>query len=159
MNELTQKRLKELLHYEPKTGVWTRLVTCGGRGEVGKIAGNKRHRGWRFIKVDYKAFKSARLAFLYMVGRWPEEIDHINRIRDDDRWENLRECTRSLNCSNQTRQRLVNPHLPAGVSKHRRQFRARCTLDGKKYHVGLFATPKEAHEAYISFRNKLHGVA
>lgn len=98
---LTQKRLKELLHYNKETGIWRwrvgRSGTSGGRGSK---AGSLQH-GYLHIVINYKTFRSARLAFLYMEGYLPENnIDHINRIRDDDRWDNLRETSQTCNMRN-----------------------------------------------------------
>ena len=68
---LTQKRLKELLHYDPLTGVWTWLETMNHMSKVGTIAGCI-DDGYRRITIDQKTYKSSRLAFLYIEGYSPE---------------------------------------------------------------------------------------
>jgi hypothetical protein len=94
---VNQEKLKELLHYDPETGVWTWLKpkkACF----IGKRCGAICSSGYRQIKIGGIAYCSSRLACLYMTGEWPKDtMDHINRIKDDDRWVNLREATRSQN--------------------------------------------------------------
>jgi len=109
--KLTQKRLKELLRYEPGNGEFYRLVTCGGMVE-GSIAGGRHHSGYWHIRIDRKKYNRSRLAFLYMEGYTPEyEIDHINRVKDDDRWVNLRHVTHRCNMQNKE----VNVNNTSGV--------------------------------------------
>jgi hypothetical protein len=102
IKDITYDRLKEALHYNPKTGVWTWRVSTARRINVGDIAGHvSKTNGYRRIKIDGKLYLSIRLAFLYMEGYFPEhDVDHINRIRDDDRWANLREVSRQCNIRN-----------------------------------------------------------
>ncbi len=83
---LTQERLKEVLSYNPETGIFTR--NPGIRG--GEKVGTNSH-GYVSIMVDGYLYQAHRLAWLYMEGYMPEqEIDHISRKRDDNRWCNLR---------------------------------------------------------------------
>lgn len=101
---LTQTRLKERLHYDPDTGIFTKLK--GGRGnKVGDIIGNLGNNGYLRCGIDYKIYLMHRLAFLYMMGRFPLEgleIDHVNRIKTDNRWPNIREVTKAVNSRNNT---------------------------------------------------------
>src|SRR5207244_1723887 len=99
---LTSDYLKHLLHYDPLTGVWTWMNPMP-RSKMyrGDIAGSVDSNGRRKIRIASGYYYSARLACLYMTGKWPvEQMDHENRIRDDDRWENLREATQSQNSYN-----------------------------------------------------------
>ena len=78
---LTAKRLREVLSYDPDTGVWTWLISTGRRVRAGDQAGTKRkrHGRWR-ISIDGCYYASARLAFLYMTGKWPPHlVDHVDR--------------------------------------------------------------------------------
>lgn len=99
---LTQEMLQHLLNYDPETGIWTwRNPLPRSRMQSGDIAGRITNHGRRQIRIASGFYYSARLAWLYMTGSWPkDQIDHINRIRDDDRWVNLREANQSQNSYN-----------------------------------------------------------
>ena len=87
--ELTQECLKRLLDYDPKTGVFTWRVRTG-RSRPGAEAGTLHPSGYRFIKVGHKSRAAHRLAWLYVYGFFPHEIDHINGSKADNRLANLR---------------------------------------------------------------------
>lgn len=101
MTQLTQTRLKELLFYNPETGNFTWLVRSADRIKIGQTAGClDKTNGYISIKVDKRRYTGHRLAYLYMTGEFPTEIDHINRNRADNRWENLRNVPHSINMKN-----------------------------------------------------------
>jgi hypothetical protein len=102
--ELTQQILQDLLNYDPDSGIWTwRNPLPRSKMKPGDLAGRITSHGRRQIRIASGFYYSARLAFLYMTGDWPvDQVDHINRIRDDDRWINLREATQSQNSFNRT---------------------------------------------------------
>ena len=102
-------RLKELLEYDPETGLFTRLTT-NHRWKKGVIVGSLDKSkgstaGYVRIFVDGKRYKAHRLAWLYMTGEWPVNIDHKNHVRHDNKWCNLREVTHSDNTKNRTMNR------------------------------------------------------
>lgn len=100
MADLTQAQLKELLHYDPDTGIFTWKQPRSGV-VVGAVAGRKDTAGYWAIQIYRRIFRAHRLAWLYVYGSWPSrDIDHINRARDDNRLCNLREATRSENSYN-----------------------------------------------------------
>jgi hypothetical protein len=148
---ITQEQLKQILSYDPETGDWMWLA---GRRE-GFVAGSTTIEGYRYINIGGKKYRASRLAYLYMTGKWPEhEVDHKNRIRNDERWVNLREATHQQNCIN----RKSKTHsLPRGVNKRGVLFEASCKIKGKRHYLGLYSTPERAHEAYKEFRMKNHG--
>lgn len=93
-------------------------------------------------------------AFAYVAGRLPSaEIDHRNRIRDDNRFANLREATRAENNRNTVKRgRYLTGARPRG-----RKWEARICHDRKLMHIGVFDTEKEAHQAYLGEARRLHG--
>ena len=112
-----QSLVRELLHYEPETGVFTwkrrdrkhfsndQSWKTWNTRFAGTIAGAD-ILGYREIQIFYCRARSHNLAWLYMHGRWPiEELDHINRNRSDNRICNLREASRMTNCRNMPRLR------------------------------------------------------
>ena len=88
---ITQEQLKEILEYNPDTGVftWIKLIGVGNR-KVGDVAGCDDF-GYTCITIDSIKYKASRLACLYMNGEMPNgrPVAHINKIRNDDRWCNL----------------------------------------------------------------------
>ena len=97
---LTQKRLQELLSYEPLTGIFTRRVTTSSRGKAGSVAGHL-SLGYILIYVDGRLYMAHRLAYLYMTGTWPPNmIDHRDTCKHNNVWANLRPATRSENFLN-----------------------------------------------------------
>ena len=100
---ITQKELKELLHYDPETGIFTRLKSVSSGARKGDIAGHSTGNGYLQIGIKGRYYRAHRLAWLYMTGEWPkDQIDHINHIRTYNRWVNLREATNQENHKNQT---------------------------------------------------------
>jgi hypothetical protein len=99
---ITQQELKEQLHYDPNTGIFTRLVSNCNRVKVGDVAGCVcSTTGYLKIYIHSKPYKAHRLAFLYMTGSFPEhQADHINHNRIDNIWSNLREVTNQENQRN-----------------------------------------------------------
>ena len=95
--ELTQAALKEYLHYDPLTGLFT-YIKAKGRVRVGQTAGGNSGKGYIRITINGFHYTAGRLSFLYMTGSFPKyQADHINKIRDDNRWENLQDITNQEN--------------------------------------------------------------
>lgn len=113
---LTQKELKELLHYCPDTGIFTWLV-ARGRVSIGHIAGQLMD-GYTSIRIDRRMYRAHRLAWLYVTGNFPaDQLDHINHVRDDNRFFNLREATDQVNGMNKSISSR-NTSGVTGVYKH-----------------------------------------
>jgi len=113
---LTQKRLKELLDYNPETGIFNWIVGRSGTKGVGCIAGYLKPDGYIYIGIDYILYPAHGLAFLYMIGQFPEnQIDHKHRNKSDNRWSEIREVTPSCNQRN-TGNRCNNTSGVKGIS-------------------------------------------
>lgn len=157
-DQLTQSRLKELLDYDPETGVFTRRTMRGGY-PAGTRAGTRHNAGYWQIVVDRKFHLGHRLAFLWMTGAWPEhEVDHINGDRSDDRWVNLREQTHQQNIHNMGALPRHNTSGFLGVDwvKKVGAWRANITVNRKLKFLGHFPTPELAHAAYLKAKDELH---
>jgi HNH endonuclease/AP2 domain len=154
---LTAERLRLLLRYDPATGLFTRLHSCGGR-RAGSVAGYiDRRDGYRIIRVDDKLYPASNLAWLYVTGRFPQlDIDHWDGDRANDKWANLRHVTRTVNSENRSTPAGRNPYI--GVCWHRRakKWVACISHGGVAYHLGLFTNAEDARDAYIAAKRKLH---
>jgi hypothetical protein len=96
---LTAEKVRELLHYDPDTGIFTWRVNRSN-AKAGAIAGSM-DNGYRLIKINGHKHLASRLAWLYMTGAWPERnIDHRDLGPSNDRWENLRLGDHSENAQN-----------------------------------------------------------
>jgi len=147
--KLTQSRLIELMHYNKDTGQFTRLVT-GGSTKAGSHVGGKRNNGYICIAVDGFVYQAHRLAFLYMKAAMPEQVDHINHVRDDNRWSNLRAATATTNAQNRS-QRSDNKSGVTGVFYElgKCKWRARVMTGGKTIDLGHFDTLQAATKARL----------
>jgi len=132
-SELTQARLKELMEYSPTTGLFIRKKTTSNRANVGDVAGTISN-GYIRIKINHKIYMAHRLAWFYVEGFFPTniDIDHINMDRADNRWANLRLVSRSCNMRNSGNSK-TNTSGVKGVyfSKDRNKWQSYITVNKK----------------------------
>jgi hypothetical protein len=154
---ITQNRLKEVLDYNPDTGVFIRRLKQTGVKQ-GKISGSLTLEKYQVTSIDNKIYKCHRLAWLYMTGKFPDgQIDHINGNRSDNRFENLRDVTQTQNIQNQRKAQISNKSTGIlGVFKNGFGFMARITHNNTKIYLGTFKTTEEAQAAYVAAKRVLH---
>lgn len=153
---LTQERLKELLDYDPETGVFTNKARRS-QMPAGAIAGARTSDGYWQLWLDGKVVKAHRAAWLYVYGLWPkQEIDHIDGDPLNNRIANLRDVPPSINMWNQHRVRKNNTSGYTGVSWHKatQRYRATIRMSWRTYHIGYFGTPEEARDAYLDAKRR-----
>ena len=149
MPDITQSRLKELLHYNPSTGIFTWIKKSKKSTSIGSIAGTKHNQGYWMICIARKRYLAHRLAWLYEFGVMPDKfIDHINRDKLDNRISNLRIVTRSENQQNHKKFK-TNTSGASGVywSKKTKRWNARIWVKGKAISLGYFRALEEAKAA------------
>lgn len=156
-NILTQSILKEHLHYDTETGIFTRIKSAGGQ-VTGNTAGCIGSGGYVNIKVFGVSHKAHHLAWLYFYGNTPNiQIDHINGVRTDNRIQNLRLATNAQNTQN-TKLYKSNSTGYFGVSYHKRilRYQSRITISNRTIHLGYYDTPEEAHQVYCDAKLQIH---
>jgi hypothetical protein len=150
---ITQSELKQILDYNPDTGIFTWKINCRN-SKLGKVAGCMHHTGYICITINQKQYQLHRLAWLYMHGETPKnQIDHINCIKDDNRIINLRECTIKQNAFNR-KISVTNTSGVKGISfnKHLKKWTA--YINGKG--LGYFSDINEAKDILMKKRIELH---
>jgi HNH endonuclease/AP2 domain len=134
-----QQKVRKLFNYEPATGILNHLD--------GTRAGWL-HEGYREVYFEGSIYKEHRIIVLYMLGKFPSkdaQVDHVNQIRDDNRWNNVRivnHTTNSMNMSTYTN----NTSGVMGVSWHKKQqkWSARIMVNKKPIQLGSFEDKEEA---------------
>lgn len=162
---LTQSRLKEILHYDPDTGIFTRKVSHSNRVRVGDQVGVRMAAGYLSTSINQKNYYMHRLAFLYVTGKIPEEIDHIDHNPKNNKWGNLRSVTHKENGRNMR----ISKRNKSGITgvlwdKSRGKWRAEIVVDGASIYGGRFANVqdavnrrKELEKSHLFHKN--HGAA
>jgi hypothetical protein len=152
---ITAKRLREVLRYNRRTGVftWRTMSGLAGNGKRRRVAGSVRKNGYREITVDGRCYQASNLAWLYVYGRWPRMVDHKNRKPDDNRIANLRLATRRQNKANSKTRSDSASGLKGAAQLPNGRWRARIMA----IHLGYFATAEEAHAAYRRAARKHFG--
>lgn len=155
---LTAEMLRAQLDYAPSTGVFTAKVRSGTRPPGTVLHGCKKDNGYLVIGVCGKQYYAHRLAWLFVHGDWPDDqIDHVDGDRSNNAIANLRDVAQQVNGQNLRSATAASALGVLGVTSwHGGRFRASIGLNGKRYHLGLFATEKEAYEAYVRKKRELH---
>ena len=155
---ITQKRLKEVLDYDPETGIFT-WIADHYSSKAGNQAGTPNGRGYIRVGIDGRRYCAHRLAWLFVTGEFPKnQIAHRNLIKSDNQWNNLREATGSQNKAN----RNLQSNNTTGVKgiyyiRARRCWRAEIVKDRKNYFLGHFQTKEEARAARRAMEPELFG--
>ena len=159
--KISHEHLKAILNYDPETGIFTWRVNAGRWGRIppGTVTGNvSKGHGYTQINILGKVFRAHILAWVYMTGEYPkDEIDHINRIKHDNRFSNLRESTPKENTKNKSKY-SNNTSGFTGVSWHKRkgQWQVRIGADGVRKNLGYFDTREAAAAVYVANKVVLH---
>jgi hypothetical protein len=142
---ITQSELKEVLDYNPETGIFIWRVRSNNNLQIGDVAGCTFDE-YCYIGINNKVYATHRLAWLYVYGYFPENnIDHKDRNPSNNRIDNLREVGQQCNTRN-TGNRIDNTSGIKGIAwfKRDQNWRVYITIDGKQYHLGYH---KDFYEA------------
>lgn len=155
---LTQDYVRSLFVYDFDKGLLFWRENKGTTGKAGREAGYTSN-GYRSVKIDSRGYLTHRLIWLYVHGCEPNEhIDHIDGDRSNNRMDNLREASNTMNMENQTKPLKNNRSGYLGVSyrKDRDNYRAQIWVGTKRIHLGNYSDAKSAHEAYLKAKRELH---
>jgi hypothetical protein len=149
---LTQEHLKVVMTYNPDTGhIYNNLRPNKALKAINSC-------GYITVRVFSKSYVAHRLAFLYMTGEFPAgEVDHINGLRSDNRWCNLRLASKSDNLCN-AKAHSSNKLGIKGIhfNKLERKYKTQVRKQGYKTITGTFETLEEAIAFVQESRIKLH---
>lgn len=145
--------IKSKYDYDPVTGIISWKIDRPN-AKKGTPVGRRAHQGYLVVRVcvDGKGrdLMSHRMAWLLQTGDWPDgQIDHINRDRTDNRFENLRDVDARTNSQNKK-------FRADGVTHQRGKFRAMCRINGKQRDFGSFETLDIAQRVVIAIRREFH---
>lgn len=157
---ITQTRLKEVLRYNPRTGIFIWAVSGKGISCKGAMAGCLTKEGYLRIRVDGHLYLAHRLAWLWVNGEFPmSSLDHRNCDKQDNRIRNLRLADKRLNTANtKKREGCYSRFKGVTWSKQINRWLARICIGGKTKHLGSFGREEEAAACYQTEANKEFGV-
>jgi len=123
---------------------------------AGRVAGSG--KPYLRSKIANNSFLNHRIIFFMSHGFIPQEIDHIDGNKANNRLDNLREATRSQNMHNKSMPRNNTSGIK-GVHFHKytKKWTAACKINNKFHHLGLFESVDEAAQAVIKFREDALG--
>lgn len=153
---LTLERLQKLFTYDPETG-WFRNRFSRGRACINCRAGAETGHGYRRIIIDYQKYYEHQLAWFYIYGEWPYEIDHIDGDRSNNAIANLRVCDRTQNGFNAERSTGSSGLRGAYLDKRTTRWYSKIQVRGQVEYLGTFGTPEDAHSAFMAAAEKYHG--
>lgn len=155
----TLEQASRYYRYEPDSGQLLFVIDGHRRRRTGEPAGWTNQNGYVLVRIEGHAFRAHRVAWLLQTGEWPTlDVDHINGVRTDNRWCNLRAATRSQNLQNMGRRRdNLSGVKGVGYDRAKRRWRAQIKVDGRNLHVGRFDTKEEAAAAYAAAAEKYFG--
>jgi hypothetical protein len=163
--QLTQEYLKERMEYNPETGlaIWLpcakKCYSTFNSRWVHKNIGHLDKNGYCVVTLDDIYYKAHVLFWFYMTGEWPPcEIDHINRIKNDNRWKNLRLATSAQNTINRgLRSNNISGTTGVFWMKRHKKWKAKIVLDGEHIHLGYYSIKEDAIAARQQAETRYYG--
>lgn len=151
------ERLRDLFDVDVEAGTLRRKVQAGNKAKASDAVGCQNSKGYLHLQVDRKFLLVHRVIFAIVNGHVPEQVDHINGNKLDNRPANLRAATHAENQRN-ARIRKANTSGVKGVSwlAPRSKWQARCKVNGRDHYLGIFSDLDAAAAAVKSFREHAH---
>jgi hypothetical protein len=162
---MSDDELREKLYFDPLTNRICWKVAHPPYPVGQPVYALQKKNGYRIVRLKRVNFMEHRLIWFFVHGAWPKNgLDHKNGIKDDNRPDNLRDVTKTVNNQNKRKARadkILN--TPLGVTylwflkkPKTKKFRASVSINGKDKFLGKFHTPEEAHQCYLEAKRRLH---
>lgn len=154
---IDHNRLIQLLRYNKATGQFTWRVTRH-RAIARQKAGTIRLDGYVALMIEQRLYRAHRLAWFYVTGEWPKgHIDHINQIRNDNRWSNLRDVTPQQNSLNARRRLGASGFRGVRWYQKNQKWGVVIGENGRRVFLGLFSDKADAAAAYQARYRVIYG--
>jgi hypothetical protein len=147
-------QISEWIAYDASTGRLTRKRARYASQVGSNATWLNKYNGYLYVDVKFNGktlrHLAHRLAWFLQTGTWPQfEIDHINGVRTDNRFENLRQATRMNNAKNLKRPKSNTTGFKGVTTDKRRPgFIAQISRNGRNTRIGTFPTLEAAKAAY-----------
>jgi len=146
---ITYEELHQLFYCN--NGILYNKINRSPTALEGATVGRYDIRGYLVTQIDKKTYLVHRIIWALYNGKWPNDlIDHINGIRDDNKIENLRDTSPTVNQQNRKNVK--------GYTKRGNKFRVRIMSNKKSVHIGYYNTEEEAHQAYLNAKDIYHKI-
>lgn len=162
--ELTQEYLKSILDYNPDTGIFVWKYRSDypkwwNTRFSHKLAGHRTEGAYHLILIMNYPYLAHRLAWIYIHGVLPKNIDHIDGNGCNNKMENLREATASQNSMNRKGKKnsIYSKYKGVSFCKTRKKWVSQIKTNGKFISLGRFHTEEEAYKAYCLAAKKYFG--
>ncbi len=157
-NTIDADEVRRVLAYNPDTGVFRWIVSLNKRIRIDSVAGGQNGTtGYLMIMIHGERYAGHRLAFLWMTGSFPpEDVDHINGVRDDNRWLNLRPVSRAenqMNCG--IRSNNITGVVGVSWNKYHGKWQSTIKSDRVQIHIGYFDDFDEAVRERKEFERQI----
>jgi hypothetical protein len=151
---ITQEQVREIFNYCETTGELSRRYATRGY-DAGRKITRKNDQGYLVTTIGTKTYRVHHLVWTYFNGELPSQLDHVNRIRDDNRIDNLRPCAIFQNSGNC----VARVHKYKGVTfdKRNQKWRAQIGIQYRNVPLGRFSTIEEAAIAYNNAAREYFG--
>lgn len=147
---LTFEEASRIFRYDEETGKLYWKERIHKRIRVDMECGRLTPHGYRKVRAFHKEYYVHRIVWLLKTGSWPKnQIDHINRIRDDNRIHNLRDVTCQQNLCN-------NNYLGIKKASRGSTYSASICVNKEVIYLGNFPTAELARTAYLTAKEKYH---